>query len=443
MNIRISEHFTYKKLIKFTVPSMIMMIFTSIYGVVDGFFVSNFAGKTPFAAVNFIMPYLMLLGCIGFMFGTGGSAIIAKTIGEGDKEKANSCFSMLVYISIIAGILITVFGIIFLPEISYLLGARDALLEDCVLYGRIILAVLPFFILQLEFQSFFITAEKPQLGLAVTIVCGIANMALDYLLVGVIKGGLIGAAVATAFSQFLGGIIPMFYFFSKNNSLLKLGKTKFELKPLVKTCTNGSSELMTNLSISLIGMLYNIQLMKYIGENGIAAYGVIMYVNFVFVSAFIGYSIGTAPIISYNYGAENHGELKSVLKKSLIIILWISISMVIISVLLARPLSALFVGYDKELTDITVRGFYFFSASFAFSGYAIYASGFFTALNDGITSALISLLRTLVFQVAAVMVLPLVFDVEGIWLSVVLAEFMSVAIGTVFLFAKKNKYKYL
>lgn len=443
MNIRISKHFTYKKLLKFTVPSMIMMIFTSVYGVVDGFFVSNFVGKTPFAAVNFIMPYLMLLGCIGFMFGTGGSAIIAKTIGEGNREKANSYFSMLIYVSLFAGTLITIFGIIYLPEISYLLGARGELLSDCVLYGRINLLALPFFILQLEFQSFFITAGKPQLGLLVTIVSGVANMVLDYLLVGTIKGGLIGAAAATGISQVIGGAIPLFYFFTKNNSLLKLGKTKFELKPLIKTCTNGSSELVTNLSMSLIGMLYNIQLMKYIGENGIAAYGVIMYVNFVFVAAFIGYSIGTAPIISYNYGAKNNEELKNVLKKSLIIILVLSISMVLASVLLARPLSSLFVGYDKELTDITVRGFYFFSASFAFSGYAIYASGFFTALNDGLTSALISLLRTLVFQVAAVMLLPLILEVDGIWLSVVIAEFMSVALGAVFLFAKKNKYKYL
>ncbi len=443
MNIRISDHFTYKNLLKFTFPSVIMMIFTSIYGVVDGFFVSNFAGKTPFAAVNFIIPFLMILGSVGFVFGTGGSAIVAKTMGEGNKTYANSLFSMLVYVSIVTGIIITFFGYVFLEDVMFRLGARDELLSDCISYGKIILAALPAYILQLEFQSFFITAEKPQLGLAVTVISGVTNMIFDYLLIVPFDMGLEGAAYATALSQGVGGILPLIYFASRNNSLLRLRTAKPELKPLIKTFTNGSSELMTNVSMSLVSMLYNIQLMKYAGENGIAAYGVLMYVNFVFIAAFIGYSIGTAPVISYNYGAENHNELKGLLKKSSVIILISSIIMFVMGLLFAVPLSKIFVGYDKELCDMTVSGFYFFSFSFIFAGFAIFSSGFFTALNDGLTSAVISFLRTLLFQTAAVIILPLIWDVNGIWLSVVAAEIMAVIISGIFIYAKRNKYKYL
>jgi len=440
--IKISDHFTYKRLLRFTVPSIIMMVFTSVYGVVDGFFVSNYAGKTSFAAVNFIMPFLMIMGSAGFMFGTGGNALVAKAIGEGKDEYAKRTFSMLVYVSLIFGAAVAVIGIVFLRPIASLLGAEGELLENSVIYGRVILFALPAYMLQMEFQSFFITAEKPKLGLFVTIASGVTNMVLDAVLVGVMSYGLVGAALATALSQIVGGVIPFLYFSRKNSSLLRLVKTGFDGKALLKTCTNGSSELMSNISMSFISMLYNIQLLKYAGENGIAAYGVIMYVNFIFLAAFIGYTIGTAPLISYNYGADNHDELKGLLRKGSVIIACFSICMLIAAFAMASTLSELFVGYDAELYELTKRGFDIFAFSFLFAGYAIFFSGFFTALNDGITSAIISFLRTLVFQTAAVMIMPMIFGMDGIWFSGVAAEIMAVVIGLVFLKIKRKKYNY-
>ncbi|MBR5125318.1 MAG: MATE family efflux transporter [Oscillospiraceae bacterium] len=440
--IKLSDHFSYGRLLKFTFPSIIMMIFTSIYGVVDGFFVSNFVGKTGFAAVNLIYPFLMMLGALGFLFGTGGSALVSCTLGAKDHEGANRIFSLLIYVSLILGIVITVLGIVFLRPVSRLLGAEGAMLEDCVLYGRIILLALPAFILQLEFQSFFITAEKPQLGLWATVVSGVTNMVLDGLLVGILPLGLVGAAVATAMSQVVGGIIPLFYFSRPNTSLLRLGKTRYDGKALLRTCTNGSSELMSNISMSLVNTLYNIQLLRYAGENGIAAYGTMMYVNFVFLAAFIGYSIGTAPVVGFHYGAQNHSELKGLLRKSLVIIGGFSITMLLSGYVLADPLSRLFVGYDPELMDLTKSGFYTFALSFLFAGFAIFFSGFFTALNDGLTSALISFLRTLVFQIAAVMILPIFWGIDGIWWSVVVAEALAVVTGVIFLVLKQKKFQY-
>lgn len=444
MNIRLSDHFSYGRLLRFTLPSIAMMIFTSIYSVVDGFFVSNFAGKTPFAAVNLIMPFLMVVSTVGFMFGTGGTAIVAKVLGEGDRDRANRYFSLFTYVAFGLGALFSVLGILFIRPIARLLGAEGALLENCVVYARINLAATPFFILQLLFQSFFITAEKPQLGLAVTISSGVTNMVLDAVLVTLLPlpFKLTGAAIATAMSQAVGGVVPLFYFFRKNSSILQLGKTSYEGKAVLRACTNGSSEFMSNISMSIVGMLYNIQLMKYAGENGIAAYGVMMYVSMVFSGAFIGYSIGTAPVIGYHYGAQNHRELKSLLRKSICLISIFGICMVTAAQLLAVPLSRIFVGYDPALMALTVSGFRIFALSFLFMGFAIFSSGFFTALNDGLTSALISFLRTLVFQVAAVVLLPLIWGIDGVWISIVVAEVMAVMLGIVFLILKQKKFQY-
>ena len=442
MRIQLSDNFTYKKLFIFTIPSIAMMIFTSIYGVVDGYFVSNYVGKIPFAALNFIMPFLMILGTIGFMFGTGGSALISKLMGEGNKEKANSLFSLFIYIPLIIGVIISVLGIILLPEISTLLGAEGEMLRYSVIYGRIILAALPLFILQVEFQTFFITAEKPQLGLYVTLFSGVTNMVLDFLLVGVFSFGLEGAALATAISQGVGGIVPLVYFMRKNDSLLKLGKTEVDLPAIIKCCTNGSSELLSNISMSLIGMLYNIQLLKYAGENGIAAYGVLMYVNFVFLAAFIGYSIGIAPIVSFNLGSANHKELKNIFRKSMVIIGILSVVMFVSSEFLAKPLSIFFVGYDEPLLELTKRGFLIYSFSFLFAGFAGFGSAFFTALNNGLISAILSVSRTLVFQILAVLLLPLIFGIDGIWISVVIAEFLATILTIIFIIANKKRYHY-
>lgn len=443
MNIQISESFTMKKLLRFTLPSIVMMIFTSIYGVVDGFFVSNYVGKTPFAAVNFIMPFLMILGAVGFMFGTGGGALIAKTMGEGKHDKAKKLFSLFIYVTAAVGVVIAALGFIFIRPIAELLGAEGEMLKNCVTYGRMILLALPFYMLQYEFQSFFATAEKPQLGLAVTVAAGLTNIVLDALFVAVFKWGLVGAAAATALSQTVGGIIPLIYFSRPNDSLLRLTKTEFDGRSLLKACTNGSSELMTNISTSLVSMLYNVQLMKYAGENGVAAYGVLMYVNMIFLAAFIGYSVGTAPITSYNYGSGNNSELKGMLKKSVFIIGAFAVSMFAFAQLLAFPLSKIFVGYDKELLELTLRGFRIFSFSFLFAGISVFGSSFFTALNNGLVSALISFLRTLVFQIAAVLILPSLIGIDGIWLSIIAAEIMSMIITVLFIFKFRNRYHYM
>lgn len=444
MKIQLSDHFTYGKLIRFTIPSIAMMVVTSIYGVVDGFFISNFAGKTPFSAVNLIIPFLMIVATVGFMFGTGGTAIVAKTLGEGHKKRANQYFSLFVYTAFILGILFSFLGFIFIRPISVFLGAEGMLLEDCVDYARIILIALPFYVLQLLFQSFFVAAEKPQLGLGVTILAGLTNMILDGILVISLpqEYKLEGAAIATAMSQIVGGGIPLFYFAGKNKSILRLGKTRLEWSVILKACINGSSEFMSNVSMNVVGMLYNMQLLKYAGENGVAAYGVMMYVSMIFSAAFIGYSIGVAPVVSYHNGAKNDQESKGLLRRSLVMIVTLGIAMVLTAEGLAVPLARIFVGYDTDLLKLTVSGFRIFALSFAFMGIAIFCSGFFTALNDGLTSALISFLRTLVFETAAVLILPLFLGIYGVWISIVVAEGMAVIFSIVFLIKNRKKYRY-
>nr|WP_325185161.1 MATE family efflux transporter [uncultured Oscillibacter sp.] len=440
--IQLSDHFTCGRLLRFTFPSIVMLIFTSIYGVVDGFFVSNFVGKTPFAAVNLIMPYLMILGCVGFMFGTGGSALISKTMGEGQDEKAKEIFSLLIYASAACGVVLAVLGILFLRPAASLMGAEGQLLEDCVVYGVINLLALPFYILQFEFQCLFATAEKPKLGLFVTVAAGVTNMGLDALFVGLFRWGLVGAAAATAMSQLVGGAAPLAYFGRRNTSRLRLVRCGFDGKALRRVCTNGSSELMSNISMSLVSMLFNVRLMQYAGEDGIAAYGVLMYVSLVFQAVFLGYSVGAAPVIGYHHGAENYQEGRGLLRRSLGIIGVFSLLMFAAGQTLARPLSLLFVGYDPELLRITVRAFAIFSFSFLFSGAAIFGSSFFTALGDGLTSALISFLRTLVFQCLAVTLLPMIWELDGVWASTVASDALAAAVTVLFLAGKRKRYHY-
>lgn len=419
-----------------------MMIVTSIYGVVDGFFVSNFVGKTPFAAVNFIMPFLMILGALGFMFGTGGSALIAVTMGMGKLKQARRQFSLFVYVTLGCGVVLAALGFLFIRPIAAFLGAEGEMLENCVLYGRIILPALPALMLQYEFQSFFATAGKPQLGLAFTVGAGLTNMVLDALLVAVLHWGLVGAAAATAVSQAIGGFAPILYFGRQNKSSLRLIRTNFDGRALLKACANGSSELMSNISMSVVSMLYNVQLMRYAGEDGVAAYGVLMYVNLIFLSAFIGYSVGTAPVVSFHYGAGDQEELKSLLRKSLVIIGGFSVTMFFLAQGLAGPLSGIFVGYDPELYALTCRGFMIYSFSFLFAGLAIYGSSFFTALNNGLISALISFLRTLLFQVSAVLIFPVFWGIDGIWGSIVAAELMAAGVTILFLIGMRGRYRY-
>ena len=442
MKIQLSEHFTFKKLIQFVLPSIVMMIFTSIYSVVDGLFVSNYAGKTALAAINLILPLLMALSALGFMVGTGGSAIVAKTLGEGKKKEANEYFSMLVYITLGGGIVLAILGAIVVPFIATALGATGELHRDCVIYARITFISMPAFMLQNVFQSFFVAAEKPKLGLGVIVTAGLTNMVLDYLFVGVLGYGLIGAAVATVCGELIGGFFPVAYFARKNSSLLRLGRTHFNAVILKKTCTNGSSELMTNLSSSIVNSLYNIQLMKFVGQDGVAAYGTIMYVNFVFLAIFFGYSIGSAPIVSYHYGAGNHPELKNLFGRSLTLISSWGILLLVLSQLLAHPLSSLFVGYDADLLAMTEHGFRIYALMYLIAGFDIFGSSFFTALNNGGVSAAISFLRTLLFQIAAVLLLPMIFDIDGIWIAISVAELLTLCVTATFLITQRKKYHY-
>ena len=443
MNIQLSDHFTYGRLIRFVIPSVAMMIFTSVYGVIDGLFVSNFVGKTPFAAVNLIIPFCMILGAFGFMFGTGGTALVAKTLGEGKKERANQIFSMLIYVALLLGILLALFGIVFVEPIALKLGADDAMMGYCVKYARVVLLGLPFFMLQNMFQSFLIAAEKPKMGLMVTIAAGVTNMVLDALFIAIFRWGVVGAAAATALSQFVGGVVPFLFFVRKNNSKLRLTKTKMMGKELLRTCTNGSSELVTNISLSLVCMLYNVQLLKIAGQNGVAAYGVIMYVNFIFISIYLGYAFGTAPIIAFHYGAKNTAELQNVLKKSLKILLGAGVTLFGAAFLLSDMLAKIFVGYDAALYAMTARGFRLYAVSYLLAGFNIYGSSFFTALNNGIVSAVISFLRTVVFEVAAIMILPVFFRLDGIWCAITVAETASLLITAVFFFALRKRYHYV
>lgn len=438
MEIGLSEHFTFRKLLRFIFPSVIMMLFTSIYNVVDGFFVSNFVGKASFAAVNLIMPLLMIGGAIGFMIGTGGSALIAKLLGAGEKEKANRIFSLLICTTVVIGIALSVFGMIFFRRIAFRLGARGEVLEDCVRYGMILLPSLVMFLLQNEFQSFLIVAAKPKLGLALTVAAGCTNIALDALFVAFFRWGLAGAAAATVISECIGGLIPLAYFIKPNKTPLRLTKTYLDWNALFKTFTNGSSELMSNISMSVVSMLYNFRLIRFAGENGVAAYGVIMYIGFVFSAIFFGYMLGSSPIVSYHFGAGNRSELKNLFRKSIAFIAVIGIAMTAIAVLSAPKIAHIFVGYDEELHNLTVRALTLYSFAFLFTGFNIFGSAFFTALNDGFISALISFLRTLIFEVAAVLVLPSFFGIDGVWLALLAAECAALAV-TIACFIKMRK----
>ena len=441
--IRLSDHFTYRKLLQFVFPSIVMMIFTSIYGVVDGLFVSNFAGKTAFAAINLVMPFIMVLGGIGFMIGTGGTALVSKVLGEGEPEKAKRYFTMMILFTLLVGAVLTVFGVTMMEKVARFFGATDEMLHDCVLYGRIVISFTAAFMLQNVFQSFLIAAEKPKLGLIATVAAGVTNMALDALFIAGFHWGVAGAAIATGLSQCVGGLFPLIYFLRPNSSKLRLVRTKLELRPILNACGNGSSELMSNISSSIVSMIYNFQLLKYIGEDGISAYGVLMYVQFVFIAIDFGYSIGCAPIVGFHFGAQNHTELKNMLGKSVKLMCGAGVVMAVLAQVLAAPMARLFVGYDEVLYRLTCHAFRLFSVAFLFAGFNIFASSFFTALNNGLISAVISFLRTLVLQTSSVILLPLIFGVDGIWYAITAAEIFATTISVIFLFAKRKKYHYM
>lgn len=443
MQIKLSDHFSYGRLLRFTLPSIIMMVISSIYSVVDGLFVSNLVGDLALSSVNIVFPVAMIVGSFGFMLGTGGSAIVARTMGEGDQPLANRYFSMIIYAVVLLGVVLSAVCVIYMEPIARFAGASDALIGDCVVYGRILLAGSVPFMLQTSFQSFFVVAEKPHLGLALSIAAGVTNMVMDYVLIAVCDLGVAGAAIATVMGYCVGGVLPLLYFLRPKREGIRLTRTRFYGKQLLNACTNGSSELMSNISSSIVGILYNIQLMRLIGEQGVAAYSVMMYVDFVFVATFLGFSIGSAPIVSYHYGAGNHPELKNVFRKSMAVILCTSVAMVILSELLSRPLSSAFVGYNAELLEMTVHGFRLFALCYLFCGINIYASSFFTALCNGALSALISFLRSLLLRGGMVLLMPILFDLDGIWTAVIAAEGLGAVVSLGLLYAKRRQYQYL
>ena len=440
--IHLSEHFTYSKLLRFTLPSIVMNIFLSLYIIVDGYFVANFVGKTEFAAINLIMPILGILGTIGYMFGVGGSALIAKTLGEKNQDQANRLFSLIVLVSSCLGVLMMVAGFIFMRPISSLLGAEGQLLEDTVQYGRIFILALPAWILLYEFQLFFVTAEKPKLGLAITVLAGLSNIAFDALFIVGFKWGLAGAAAASALSQLVGGVFPIIYFMRKNDSLLRLVKPVWNGKAIVKSLTNGSSEFMAEAAWSIVAIVYNIQLLKYAGEDGVVIYGLLMYVSLIFTALFVGYSNGIGSVFSYHYGAQNHDELRNLLKRSLTLIGITSVAMFVLSEALAHPFSVLFLQDAPYLLPDAVHAFRIVSVCYLFTGLAVFSSAFFTALNNGQVSAIISFLRTFVFELGAVLLLPLLLGVNGIWYAIVFAELMAAVVGSIFMVALRRKYQY-
>lgn len=441
-NISISDHFTTRRLLRYALPTIVMMIATSIYSVVDGVFVSNFVGKTPFAAINLIYPAFMIIGAIGFMMGAGGSALVAKIIGEGDHPKANRTFSLVAYTTLSLGIIFSILCLIFLEPIAIWFGAEGEILVDCLRYGKLLLIGMPFFLLQGMFQPFMVAAERPSLGLKVSLAAGFTNILLDYLFIVVFDWGLEGAALATSSSQIVAGVVPLVYFLRPNGSLLHLGKTRWDGKALLKTCTNGSSEMVSNISASVVVVLYNAQLLKHIGEDGVAAYGVIGYVLFIFIAVFLGYSTGCAPIVSYNYGAKRHDELRGVVRRSIRIIVFLSVGLTMLAELLSAPLARLFVGYDAGLFELTCRALRIYSLSFLLCGLNIYASSLFTALNNGLISAIISFARTIIFECGAVIVIPLLMGIDGIWWAISFAEGGALIMSAVFFLANLRRYQY-
>ena len=442
-NIQLSDHFTYGRLLRFTAPSIAMMVFTSIYSVVDGFFISNFAGKTAFAALNLIAPFLMILGGMGFMIGTGGTALVSRCLGSRDLEKAQRYFSQMVEFTAALGIVLTLVGLIFMEPIARALGATEDMIPDCVLYGRIVISFNTAFMFQNVFQSFLIAAEQPKLGLIATVGAGITNMALDALLVGVFHWGVAGAALATGLSQTVGAAIPLFFFLSRRNkSALRIRLTRLEAKPILQACGNGASELMGNISSSIAAIVYNFQLLHYLGEDGVSAYGVLMYVGFIFVAMFIGFTIGASPIISFHFGAENRAELRNMFRKGLVLMGLGGIAMVASSNLLAGILARLFVGYDEKLRALTESALRLYSLSFLFAGFNIFISALFTALNNGTVSAIVSFLRALVLQIAMVLLLPILIGENGLWLAATATEVFALLIGVAFLLGNRKKYGY-
>ena len=447
-SIHLSDHFTYKKILRFTIYPILMMLITSIYWIVDGFFISNYVGPSAFAGVNLIFPVVMIVACIGFMFGSGGAALVSKKLGEGDSDGANKTFSLITYVTLGTGLILSLIFFFLVRPIAMgfasinQVEASEAMIDSAEVYGRIMVGGVFLYIMQGYFHSFFSVNEKSSLGFLFTLISGLTNMLLDYLLIGVFRAGVVGAACASLSGMFISAVGPFLYFRFGKNNLIKLGKPRWNLNEITQSIANGSSEFVSNVSGSIVTIVFNVQLLKYIGEVGVSAYGIIGYVCFVFFAIFIGYSIGIAPVIGYNYGAKNPVELTNVLRKSFVIISVSGVAMTLLSAGLADPITRIFSAGVGELHTLGVRAMRIFSICYLMAGFSMFGSSFFTALNNGLISALISFCRTLVFQLGSVFVLPLIVGVDGIWFSIIVAEFLSMVMTIIFISARRRKYGY-
>lgn len=444
MKIELSGHYSYSRILKTCIPSVLMILTTSVYSIVDGLFVSNFAGTTSFAALNIIWPAIATVAAFGLMFGTGGSALVAMVIGQDDRDRANGIFTMLIRAMLILGAVCGTLLFIFMRPVSIWLGADEAMLPDCIRYGRILVCAMPAFMSQMAFNSFFMTAEKPQLGTLLTVICGITNIAFDALFIVVFGWGLTGAAIATVLGMAVGGIYPLYYFSSKkrNTTKLKFVKADTDWHCIVRCCSNGLSEYVGNIALNIVSMCYNLQLMKLIGQDGVAVYGILMYIGYVYASVYIGYNIAVSPIVSFNYGAQNHDELKSLLRKSIVILLVAGTILTGLSEILSSPMAGIFVGYDPGLKALTARAIRIYMISFMICGLNMFVSAWFTALNNGIVSACAAFARTLVFEMGAIFILPLLLGLDGVWLAVDVADMLALVLAVILLSTFRKRYNY-
>ena len=437
-------HYGYRRILKEMWPMVLMLMVTSVYSIVDGWFISNFAGSTAFAAMNIIWPAIAIISALGLMVGAGGSALVSKTFGEGDDERANHIFTMLIKLTFIAGAVISAALFVVMKPLAAALGAEGEMVRYAVIYGRILTAALPVYMLQMAMQPFYMVAGRPELGTITSIACGLTNIALDALFVAGLGWGLTGAAVATAASFIVGGCIPAAFFASKRNKtpLRFLKDSRYEWPAIGQSLSNGLSEFVGNISFNIVGICYNLQLMKYIGENGVSAYGVLMYVGFIFGSVFIGYNMGISQVISYKYGAGDKAELRSLLRKSCALVAVAGIVITATVELLAPLLSRLFVGYYPALRDLTTYALHIYMISFLICGFNMFASAWFTALNNGPVSAVISFTRTLVFELGCVFILPLLFGIDGIWVAVNVAEVLALILSAALVLGFRKRYGY-
>lgn len=446
IDIKLSDKFNYSRLLRFALPSIVMVLISSVYGVVDGVIVSNYTDVEHFAALNLILPYITLLGAAGLMLGTGGSALVGKILGEGKSIRANGIFSLLTYTTIAIGLFLGLFGYITSDAVANILGADETMQHLSFEYSGIIFLFLPCYVLQLYFQSLLTTAERPSLALQITLLAGITNIALDILFVIYLKQGLRGAAYATGVSQTFGGLLPLLYFIlnrKKSDINIKLGVALWDLKAICKSCVNGLSEWLMSVSLAIVSFLYYYLLLTGDrGEMGVDTYGVLLYFSYIFIAVSVGFSRGIAPVISYHYGASDRHELHSLLMKGLLIVLVLNLVSGITAQVLSAPLANIFVGHDKGLYEYTVVAFRIYSIHFFVTGFNIYISSFFTALNNGKYSGWISVLRTICFESISILTIWMLFGVDKIWWGVTIAEFLTMVIAFSFLFLKRNFYGY-